>query len=81
MRTVLEIPHSVYKITVFSWNEKYILEIENGPFKQSFKIPVENVKSEEKVKEIIDEGFLEQLDDQFQKMHENFRSSLFRNEI
>lgn len=81
MRTVFEIPHSVYKITVFVWNEKYIIEIENGPFKQSFKIPMENVSSEEKVKKIIDEQFLELLDEQFQQMHDNFRRSLFRNEI
>lgn len=81
MRTVFEISHSVYKISVFVWNEKYIIEIENGPFKQSFKIPMENVNSEEKVKEIIDEKFLEKLDEQFQQMHDNFRSSLFRNEI
>lgn len=81
MRTVFEIPHSVYKITIFNWNEKYILEIENGPFKQSFKIPVENVSSEDKVKEILDEKFLNQLDVQFQNMHDNFRGSLFRNEL
>jgi len=81
MRTVFEIPHSVYKITVFVWNEKYLLEIENGPFKQTFKIPLENISSEEKVKEIIDEKFLEGLDEQFQQMHENFRGSLFRNEV
>ena len=81
MRTVFEIPHSVYKITVFSWNEKYIIEIENGPFKQCFKIPLENVNSEEKVKTILDEKFLSKLDEQFQQMHDNFRESLFRNEI
>lgn len=81
MRTVLEIPHSVYKITVFVWNEKYLIEIENGPFKQSFKIPLENVSSEEKIKAILDEKFLEKLDEQFQQMHTNFRESLFRNEI
>ena len=81
MRTVFEIPHSVYKITVFIWNEKYLIEIENGPFKQSFKIPMDNVSSEEKVKEIIDEKFLDKLDEQFQQMHDNFRESLFRNNI
>ena len=81
MRTVFEIPHSVYKITVFVWNEKYLIEIENGPFKQSFKIPLENISSEEKVKAILDEKFLEELDNQFQQMHENFRGSLFRNEV
>jgi len=81
MRTVIEIPHSQYKITVFMWNEKYLVEIENGPFKQTFKIPMEHVESEEKVKSILDEKFLDNLDEQFQKMHDSFRESLFRNEI
>ena len=38
MRVVKEIPHSACKITVFSWNQKYLIKLEQGDFEQTFKV-------------------------------------------
>lgn len=76
MRTVFDIPHSRFKITVFIWNEKYLVEIETGPFKQTYKIPVESVPSEEDVKKILSASFLNKCERTFEKMYDDFGASV-----
>jgi hypothetical protein len=39
MRVIGYIDHPAYKISVFSWAEKYIIKIEAGFFEQSYKFP------------------------------------------
>lgn len=74
MRLVLQIPHSELNIQVFIWNEKYLIEIENGPFKQTYKIPVERIKSEHSIQEMLnDQEFLTQCINQFEVMFINFK--------
>lgn len=47
MRVVKEITEKACKITVFSWNGKYIIKLENGPFEQTFKVSEFDVLEEE----------------------------------
>lgn len=37
MRILGSIPHPQFKISVFSWSEKYIVKIEAGHFEQTYK--------------------------------------------
>ena len=59
MRVVGEIPHPECKITIFHWNNKYLIKIELGPFEQTFKIDEFDLASEEDLKKIIDEDFIQ----------------------
>ena len=38
MRVVAEIPNPEMKITVFSWNGKYLIKLEKGPLEQTYKL-------------------------------------------
>ena len=76
MRTVFDIPHPRFKITVFIWNEKYLVEIETGPFKQTYKIPVESVTSEDDVRKIFSPEFLEKCEKTFEQMYDDFSTSV-----
>ena len=59
MRIIAEIPHSQFKISVFSWNSKYIIKIELGNFEQVFKLREDEVSGLEDIKKLITDSFLE----------------------
>jgi hypothetical protein len=79
MRIVAEIPHNQIKISIFSWNSKYIIKLELGNFEQSFKIKEQDVSGLEDIKKIISEEFLNNAFNNFLKMRENFNSSFQKN--
>lgn len=60
MRVVEEIKHPECKITIFNWNNKYLIKIEAGPFEQTFKINEYDLTSESDLKKILDEDFIQQ---------------------
>jgi hypothetical protein len=60
MRIVGEIPHPECKITIFHWNNKYLLKFELGPFEQTFKISEFDISSEDELRKIVSEEFIEQ---------------------
>jgi hypothetical protein len=60
MRVVGEIPHPECKITIFNWNNKYLIKLELGPFEQTFKIQEYDIAAEEDLKKIVDEDFIQQ---------------------
>lgn len=45
MRIIDEIPHDRFKITVFSWNEKYIVKFEIADYEQVYKFNQKNIIS------------------------------------
>jgi len=57
MRIVGEIPHPELKITIFHWNNRYLIKLEAGLFEQTYKIHEYDVASEEEVKKLVDEDF------------------------
>jgi hypothetical protein len=68
MRIVGEIPHPDLKITVFHWNNRYLIKLEAGPFEQTFKIEEYNVSSEDDIKSIVNEEFIQQSITRFNDM-------------
>lgn len=59
MRVVAELPHPRFKVTVFSWNEKYIVKVEIDQYEQVYKIKEMDVNGLEEVKEMINDEFLD----------------------
>ena len=49
MRLLENISHPHCRISVFSWNEKYIIELEWGQLKQSFKVNHDSVNGIEQI--------------------------------
>ena len=60
MRVVDEISHPECKITIFNWNNKYLIKLEAGPFEQTFKINEYDITSESDLKKILSEDFIQQ---------------------
>ena len=65
MRVVGEIPHPEIKITLFHWNNRYLIKLEAGPFEQTFKLQEFDVSSEDDLKQIVSETFLKQAIERF----------------
>lgn len=78
MRVVEEIPHSQFKITIFSWNNKYIIKIEIGQFEQSFKINESDVSGIDDIKLMLNDAFLSKVMNRFVEMRSDFAES-FKN--
>ena len=79
MRTVREIPHPQFKITVFSWNAKYIVKIEIGQFEQIYKINEMDVMGLDGIEAMLDEEFLKGCMDRFLTMRTDFGTTFKRN--
>ncbi len=60
MRVVGEIPHPACKITIFHWNNRYLIKLEAGPFEQTFKVNDYDLASEEDLKKIVSQEFISQ---------------------
>jgi hypothetical protein len=75
MRTIAEIPHHTFRISVFSYNAKYIVKIELAQFEQTFKIAESDVMGIEDVKRMITDEFLENCMDRFLTMRADWTKS------
>ena len=75
MRVIGDIPHPQMKITIFSWNGKYILKFEIGQFEQVFKISEMDVMGLDAVKQMVDDAFINNVMGRFLKMREDFVSA------
>lgn len=73
MRTLAELPHPSFKISIFGMNQKFIIKFEQGTLEQSYKIAeVDVVGGIDGVFEMLDEDFLKQVETTFSTMRTNF---------
>jgi hypothetical protein len=75
MRLLENISHPHCRISVFSWNEKYIIELEWGQLKQSFKVNHDSVDGIEQIRKMVTDEFLNEAYLQFQHMQTNLSKS------
>jgi hypothetical protein len=75
MRVIAEIPHDLFRISIFSWNSRFIVKIELDQFEQLFKIPENDISGLEQVKSLIDEEFLDAVFQNFLNMRNAFGKS------
>ena len=54
MRVLAQIPHPECQITLFFWNGKYIVKLEQGMLEQTYKVSELDVASEADVRQIIE---------------------------
>jgi hypothetical protein len=78
MRVIAEIPHELFKISIHSYNAKYILKVELDNFEQSYKINEDSATLEE-VKKMADQDFLNMVFEQFLAMRTAFGNTYSRN--
>ena len=78
MRVVVEIPHKECKITVFAWNNRYLIKLEQGMFEQTFKVHEYDLDGESELHKIIDEPFIREALSRFDDMNSSLRQTLQR---
>jgi hypothetical protein len=76
MRVVKELIREEVRISIFSWNNKYILKFELGPMEQTFKLSELDILEEQDLESFIDGEFFENVRLRFDEMGKSFRSQL-----
>ena len=78
MRVIGEIPHADCKITIFHWNNRYLIKLEQGPFEQTFKIQEFDLTGEDDIKSIVNEGFIQAALQRFESMGQALNEAMTR---
>lgn len=68
MRVIGEIPHESCKITVFAWNNKYLIKLERGLIEQTFKVPETEVTGDDDIQKILQGTFMKKAITRFDEM-------------
>ncbi|MEK6780437.1 MAG: hypothetical protein AABY93_01945 [Bacteroidota bacterium] len=76
MRVIDEIAHPECKITIFHWNNRYLIKLEAGLLEQTFKVSEYDITSEEDIRKILNEEFMQKAIDRFQDMSTSLRAAL-----
>lgn len=81
MRTIAELPHPDFKITIFSMNQKYIIKFEQGALEQTYKISEHDVSDGVNgIFNMIDDEFSKIIKESFDQMRKGFIDTYKRNE-
>lgn len=81
MRYIKDIINPDFKISIYQWNNKYIVKIETGMLEQTYKIDEYNVASVDEIESSLDESFLASVRKRFDDMGTDFNDTLLRNEV
>lgn len=76
MRVVQETSKDGIRLSIFSWNNKYLIKYELGPMEQTFKIPEMDVLDESDLQGFFEGDFFDAVKDRFKEMGETFRKKL-----
>jgi hypothetical protein len=76
MRIIGEIPHSQCKITLFQWNNRYLIKLEKDRLEQTFKVDQFELTSEKELHTLVDEGFVQKALERFNDMEQSLGEAL-----
>lgn len=77
MRVIKEIPLSDLKVTIYNWNNKYLVKLEQGLLEQTFKVPETEITSEQDLEALLSEDFLNKARQRFRDMMADLQAALF----
>lgn len=75
MRIIAQVPHPQIKISIMMWNDKYIIEMEAGQFKQTYKISIDSVSGVDGVKALCTPDLINGTLQRFSLMHQDFSTA------
>jgi hypothetical protein len=68
MRVVGEVSHPEFKVTLFSWNNRYLVKFEQGYLEQTYKIDQFDVSGDDGLRKLLDPAFLNDVSQRFRDM-------------
>lgn len=72
MRIVKEINRNEFKVTIFSWNQKYLIKLEQGDLEQTYKVSELDLLSEGDLEGILTDEFYKDVQQIFISMNKCF---------
>jgi hypothetical protein len=76
MRVVKEFIQEEIRISIFSWNNKYIIKYELGPMEQTFKVSEMDVLEESDLESFWSGEFFDKVKIRFIEMGNSFRTQV-----
>lgn len=76
MRIIGEIPHPDCRITLFQWNNRYIIKLEKGLLEQTFKINQFDLSSENDLRMLVNAAFVQEALVRFESMDQSLQKPL-----
>lgn len=76
MRVVKEYAKDGIRVSVFSWNNKYLLKFELGMVEQTFKVAETDLLDEQSLDGFLEGTFWESVKKRFEEMHLSLRDQL-----
>lgn len=76
MRVVRELVKEEIRVSIFSWNSKYILKYEWGPMEQTFKLSETDILEESELEGFLSGEFFNQVKVRFKEMGDSFLGKL-----
>lgn len=76
MRVVKELIQGEVRVSIFSWNNKYIIKYELGPMEQTFKLNELDVLEESELDAFLEGEFFQKVKQRFDEMGNSFRAQV-----
>jgi hypothetical protein len=76
MRVVKEVTLGEIRVSIFSWNSKYIFKYELGPMEQTFKVSETDILEESELEGFLEGEFLDEVNQRFKEMGESLLRKL-----
>ena len=81
MRQLAVVPHPEVKITLFSWNGKYLIKLEKGMFEQTYKVSELDLTGEDDIHALLDADFIQAAVARFAGMRADLRAAFVRHDL
>lgn len=78
MRVIKEFLKDEIKITLYHWNNRYLIKLEWQLFEQTFKVPEWDLTSEADLDEILNTDFLNEATNRFREMATSLSQAMQR---
>ena len=78
MRIVKEIKHPDCKITVFSWNDKYLIKFEKGLLEQTYKVNEWDILEEKDLNDLIEGKLINNVINRFDDMINDLNEAMLK---
>jgi hypothetical protein len=78
MRVIGEIQHADCKITLFQWNNRYLIKLEKGLLEQTFKINQFDLASENDLHSVVTDEFIQTAMARFDMMEHSLGQAMSR---
>lgn len=72
MKFIKELPNSFCKVSLYAWNNKFIIKFEAGMYEQTYKVNEYDVSGEDEVEEMLGDTFMESVMKRFKEMADDF---------